>query len=1788
MRGLYLLLFLALVVNVAALGQSNGDYRSKQTGPWNQASTWEVYSGGWIAAASTPTFTDGVITISDGTTINIPTGVSVTADQIEYENNFGGTTGVLLVDAGGTLTINNGTGNDVRLLNDFTTVALLRVSGTLVLNAGATIVDDDYGNLGIGPGPVSTDTYHIMNGGVHNHQIAAVQVSQVPNADWQSGSTCQVTPVGGAPTTPFLASSLNVLIDNTTQFYNFTWSGSGQTATINLAGNLRTVKQNLLIDGTGGSILQLSTTQAYTLAVTQNFTIQNNARVQFTSSGNPVVHNISGNLSIASSSSATNAIQANAVGTVTVNVTGNFSKSDVSTFNLTASTGATTLNLRTDFSLTGGTMTKSGAGTSTVNFLGSSTVNFTNTATMSNAVAYVVQNGKVMTFGSTSAIAGTGPFTLQTGATLQISSPDGLSVQANKGNITTTGTRTYQAGANIIYNGATAQNLGDEWANALNGVAVNLEINNSSTGANSGVTNNNLNNTTSVVGNLKLTKGALRIGGSKTLSIRSNFSATNGTIAGSSTSKLYFIASGSVTGNLNMEPGADSLSVLWNFRTNDLTLGTNLTVVDSLRFQNGGCLLINGHTLESDGIAILESGSGGIRSAVTTSNVTFGGSGLINATNTVPFATKQAGVTVTNEFGNITLNRTGATYTFSGSNNINGTLGLSVGTITTDVGIFMKAGSTFARDAGTTFSGNTPNATSTYNVSYSGNVLTPTNELPDATSGKLMNLTIAGNLNLDRDLLIKGDLTIASGLFDAGTHDINIAGSNLVVSGGSFTISNSHTFTFSKAGTTTMSGSTINNSTFGNFTINSGTTVVAPGSNANINVGGQWDNNGTFTANGGTVTFNGGAQNIDAAGQSFFNLATKNGTKTLVSNLDVDGQLTINSASTLFADTYNVNVGGVWANSGTYSYTAGSAATVIFDGTNQSINSNGANFNNVTLANSGTKTLAAAIAIKGNLVINSGVTFDVSSSNFNLNVAKDFTNNGTLNPRSGTVFFDGSIIQTIGGSTNTVFNNITTSNASTVTFSSDQSLSNVLTLNSGTFSPNNHFTMLSTSSRDARIAQLGATATIDNTSMTIQRYLPGFAATNNYRYIASSISNGTVAGWQDDFPVTGSFTGSSTIAQWPQFPSMTQNASMWRYKENQAGNPAVDNRYATYPVASNTEPTTKGVGYVAWIRQTGVITIEQVGAANFGPVGVTVTNQAGLSNDGWNLIGNPYPSPINWENVSIPAGVAGQIAVKDNMNNIGLGAGAFVYYTQGNPSLAVPATYDGTLASGQAFFIRKTTSGSTTLTFQEDDKNAVSHPAFIREGIVNLLRINVTDQQHADELLIHFEDNAQDIADGYLDAFKMPNDFISFSSTATDGVELAINTMGSLSCSKQIPLHLNNVTAGSHIFTFSQFESFSPDVRLRLMDTFTGTSFEVTKDNPIYNFEVTSDSASFGNGRFAMFIGYHDFDLSLKVETANVCAGADASVKIYAPEAGVTYYATLDGTTISDQVVGVSGQNLVLTVPKSKLGSSNNIVLMAKIGDCASVPLVNHATIDVRDIPSVSGVTNATSCGAGSLTLTASGAPADGGSYRWYLTEDATDAIAGASSSSYTTPALTKTKTYFVSAVNSLGCEGTRTAVTATIAYMDAPTITVEGNVLKSSYTTGNQWYLNGEAIQDATGQTYQASQTGTYKLVVTAGTCSNEVEQEFSVTGDLEESIKGYTIYPNTTTGIVNIEVGTIEPVTVSVRNQLGVEVTRGALQQEGEARKGQLDITGHAAGVYMVVIQHGGNTVVRKIVKN
>jgi hypothetical protein len=53
---------------------------------------------------------------------------------------------------------------------------------------------------------------------------------------------------------------------------------------------------------------------------------------------------------------------------------------------------------------------------------------------------------------------------------------------------------------------------------------------------------------------------------------------------------------------------------------------------------------------------------------------------------------------------------------------------------------------------------------------------------------------------------------------------------------------------------------------------------------------------------------------------------------------------------------------------------------------------------------------------------------------------------------------------------------------------------------------------------------------------------------------------------------------------------------------------------------------------------------------------------------------------------------------------------------------------------------------------------------------------------------------------------------------------------------------------------------------------------------------------------------------------------------------------------------------------------------------------------------------------------------------------------------------------------------------------VDKPGITQNGTTLTSNFTTGNQWYLDGVAINGATNQNYSPVQSGNYRVDVTLG----------------------------------------------------------------------------------------------------
>lgn len=79
------------------------------------------------------------------------------------------------------------------------------------------------------------------------------------------------------------------------------------------------------------------------------------------------------------------------------------------------------------------------------------------------------------------------------------------------------------------------------------------------------------------------------------------------------------------------------------------------------------------------------------------------------------------------------------------------------------------------------------------------------------------------------------------------------------------------------------------------------------------------------------------------------------------------------------------------------------------------------------------------------------------------------------------------------------------------------------------------------------------------------------------------------------------------------------------------------------------------------------------------------------------------------------------------------------------------------------------------------------------------------------------------------------------------------------------------------------------------------------------------------------------------------------------------------------------------------------------------------------------------------------------------------------------------------------------------------PYVTYDGIMLTSDAPSGNQWYLNGMAIEGATGMSLLPEESGDYSVLVTNGDCSSEMSNSINITitgmDEMEED--GFSVYP-------------------------------------------------------------------------
>jgi hypothetical protein len=237
--------------------------------------------------------------------------------------------------------------------------------------------------------------------------------------------------------------------------------------------------------------------------------------------------------------------------------------------------------------------------------------------------------------------------------------------------------------------------------------------------------------------------------------------------------------------------------------------------------------------------------------------------------------------------------------------------------------------------------------------------------------------------------------------------------------------------------------------------------------------------------------------------------------------------------------------------------------------------------------------------------------------------------------------------------------------------------------------------------------------------------------------------------------------------------------------------------------------------------------LEFTGTLNDGAYSIAVTDD-GLSGDadldGWNLIGNPYPSALDvdgvWTRVNVSNGVAYWDETFDN----------YRYYADGVP------VNDGSryIPPMQGFFVKASGTGTIGVT---NETRAHTTQGFYKSDPANTLRLMVQHGDFTDETAIRFVEDASIAYDEQFDFFKLiASDVVpQIYSINSDNESMAINALPVIDENVPVNVGLKPGVNGMMSLTASGLETFDSNIPVWLYDQVADLNWNL-RDNPVYNF----------------------------------------------------------------------------------------------------------------------------------------------------------------------------------------------------------------------------------------------------------------------------------------------------------------------------------------------------------------
>jgi hypothetical protein len=345
-----------------------------------------------------------------------------------------------------------------------------------------------------------------------------------------------------------------------------------------------------------------------------------------------------------------------------------------------------------------------------------------------------------------------------------------------------------------------------------------------------------------------------------------------------------------------------------------------------------------------------------------------------------------------------------------------------------------------------------------------------------------------------------------------------------------------------------------------------------------------------------------------------------------------------------------------------------------------------------------------------------------------------------------------------------------------------------------------NLTLKSDASGDASLIGQGNIAA--SGTITVERYVSKYtSASSGWHFLSSPINGFTIAG-SDFVPGSGTY-------------------DLYRWGESTV----VAERWLNYKAANFSHATFEtGLGYLISYDSDG--TKNFTGAFNTGSIAKSVSYTAGAG-EGWNLIGNPYPSAIDADLITFSATVNHGVYVVNPSDGS---------YWAHNGAYGDAALAGGEIPINQGFFVEATAAG--TVTMETSDQIHSTHDFNKKEQELpeESLVVTLKGQSSENSTYFQFRDDATMEFDGQADAYKLFGwATIAQVYSELDDTKYSINCLGYSNETVSIPLGIH-LTANEELdLAFSGMETFPNSVRIDLEDTQTGITLNI-KENPVYSF----------------------------------------------------------------------------------------------------------------------------------------------------------------------------------------------------------------------------------------------------------------------------------------------------------------------------------------------------------------